>query len=161
MDNPQDANTGRSSRLVGTALIPEASCLDLRADCLTHMRKTCLSTQSPPKRRECPLLSDRMLFTSLLTSLNFTLSLKSSVCVVRMRWGKESKEAFSSHYLSVSNLLQDSRITRWWWWWCFQPKEINLGGMSYLQSRGVTTNTWSTALVYESARPHEHPHKPC
>lgn len=91
MDNPQDANTGRSSRLVGTALIPEASCLDLRADCLTHMRKTCLSTQSPPKRRECPLLSDRMLSTSLLTSLNFSLSLKSPVCVVRMRKGRSPR----------------------------------------------------------------------
>ena len=130
----------------------------------THARGKLPGSQirpSPTQKGGPDSLSPQtLLFPPLLISLNFTLSLKSCVCVLRMGRGA----VFSR---PLSGCLQPAARQGGYQWLAvvaFQPSEINLGGLCYLQSHELPINMGSTAWVYEpmmALRPHGRPHNPC
>lgn len=130
----------------------------------THTRGKLPGSQTrlSPTQKGGPdsLSSQTLLFPPLLISLNFTLSLKSRACVLRMGRG-------AAFCRPLSECLQPAVGQVGYQWLAvvaFQPREINLGGPCYLQSHELATNMGSTAWVYEptmALRPHGRPHNPC
>lgn len=111
----------------------------------------------PQKGGPDPLFPRHSFHFSYLTSVS---SKTVRMCVES---GEEDCKAAFSSRSRVSPMLQDMTLTSGWWLF-FNQGKLNLGGLCYLQSHELHTNTGPTTWVYEPAialRPHECPHNPC